>query len=770
MATVSVTQTTNSVSVTQTTDSVSLSTPGVSSEQIQDIIGAMLSSNTETGIAVTYEDSDATLDFVLAAAQTTITSLLATDIKIGEDDQTKIDFETADEIHFYAANAEQVYVADGIFGPQTDSDVDLGSTSVRWKDAFVDSLNVGGAVTAASVSLSGAIAVTGDADINGSVDIDGILEADAITVDGIALNEYIADTVGAMVGSNTETGIAVTYEDGDNTLDFVLAAAQSTVTSLGTLTALTVDNVAIDGTTIGHTSDTDLMTLSSGVLTVAGEVDATSLDISGNADIDGTTNLDAVDIDGNVQLDGTLTVGVDDTGYDVKFFGATSGAYLLWDESDNSLETVGDATINVVKDKLLIGGVAVTTTAGELNVLDGVTAGTVSASLGVVVDSNKDIASFRNVTLTGELDAATLDISGNADIDGTLEADAYTVNGTALNEYIADTVGAMVGGNTETGITVTYEDGDNTLDFVVNAAQAGITSILSTDLKIGEDDQTKIDFETADEIHFYAANAEQVYVADGVFGPQTDSDVDLGSSSVRWKDAYVDSLTSTGNLSIGGNLTVNGTTTTVNSTTVTVDDVILTLGGDSAPGSDDNKDRGIEFRYHTGSAAKVGFFGWDDSASAFTFVPDASNSSEVFSGSVGKVVFGEVVGDSLDISGNADIDGTLEADAYTVDGTALNEYIADTVGAMVGSNTETGITVSYDDSDNTLDFVLATAQSTVTSLGTLTALTVDNVAIDGATIGHTGDTDLMTLSSGVLTVAGEVDATSLDISGDADID
>ena len=95
-----------------------------------------------------------------------------------------------------------------------------------------------------------------------------------------------------------------------------------------------------------------------------------------------------------------------------------------------------------------------------------VTAGTVTASKSVVVDSNKDIGSFRNVTLTGELDAATLDISGDADIDGTLEADAITVDGTALNEYIADTVGGMVTSNTETGIAVTYEDGDNTVDFV----------------------------------------------------------------------------------------------------------------------------------------------------------------------------------------------------------------------------------------------------------------------------------------------------------------
>ena len=63
-----------------------------------------------------------------------------------------------------------------------------------------------------------------------------------------------------------------------------------------------------------------------GAATFNNKVVATELDISGNADIDGTTNLDAVDIDGAVQIDNTVTVGVDDTGYDVKFFGATSGS------------------------------------------------------------------------------------------------------------------------------------------------------------------------------------------------------------------------------------------------------------------------------------------------------------------------------------------------------------------------------------------------------------------------------------------------------------
>jgi len=101
-----------------------------------------------------------------------------------------------------------------------------------------------------------------------------------------------------------------------------------------------------------------------------------NLDVNGTADINGTTNLDGVDIDGSVQLDGSLTVGVDDTGHDVKLFGATKDAYLLWDESDNSLKTAGAATINVTKDKLKIGGIAVTTTAAELNKLDDVTSST----------------------------------------------------------------------------------------------------------------------------------------------------------------------------------------------------------------------------------------------------------------------------------------------------------------------------------------------------------------------------------------------------------
>ena len=81
-----------------------------------------------------------------------------------------------------------------------------------------------------------------------------------------------------------------------------------------------------------------------------------------------------LDINTTVQVDGTFTVGVDDTGYDVKFFGATASAYMLWDESADDLILAGAAGLVVPEGQLTLGSTAVTSTAAELNILDGVTA------------------------------------------------------------------------------------------------------------------------------------------------------------------------------------------------------------------------------------------------------------------------------------------------------------------------------------------------------------------------------------------------------------
>ena len=123
----------------------------------------------------------------------------------------------------------------------------------------------------------------------------------------------------------------------------------------------------------------------------------------------------------------------------------------------------------------------------------------------------------------------------------------------------------------------------------------------------------------------YNSNTAQFSLASDVIGSSLTS---VGTLS---------SLTVSGNVSISGNLVVTGSTTTVTSTTIAITDPVFTLGGNTAPTVDDNKDRGIEFRWHNGSAAKVGFFGYDDSTGKFTFIPDATNSSEVFSGTKGEL-------------------------------------------------------------------------------------------------------------------------------------
>ena len=108
----------------------------------------------------------------------------------------------------------------------------------------------------------------------------------------------------------------------------------------------------------------------------------------------------------------------------------------------------GDSTAVVTDLTGVLGGFA------DLDV----TAGTVSASKAVVVDANKDITGFRNVTLTGELDAATLDISGDADIDGTLETDALSINSTAVTSTAAEL--NILDGVTATTAELNIMDGD----------------------------------------------------------------------------------------------------------------------------------------------------------------------------------------------------------------------------------------------------------------------------------------------------------------------
>jgi hypothetical protein len=127
--------------------------------------------------------------------------------------------------------------------------------------------------------------------------------------------------------------------------------------------------------------------------------------------------------------------------------------------------------------------------------------------------------------------------------------------------------------------------------------------------------------------------------------PNTTAMLGIGSSNAILVSngtipSWSTSPTIGGNVTIVGNLTVQGTTTAVDSTVTNVSDPIITIGGGvngAAPGTNDGKDRGIAFQWHNGSAAKLGFFGYKNGSGKFTFVPDATITSEIVTGTKGAV-------------------------------------------------------------------------------------------------------------------------------------
>jgi len=260
---------------------------------------------------------------------------------------------------------------------------------------------------------------------------------------------------------------------------------------------------------------------------------------------------------------------------------------------------------------------------------------------------NGAITGATNITLSGELDAATLDISGDADIDGTLEADAITINGATLAETISDTVGDMVSSNTETGITVSYQDGDNTLDFALGAAQTTMTSILNSSLVVGYgSSDANIDFSTDNAIIFDIDGTQQIKLQDGALVPITDNDIDLGTNSLEFKDAYFDGTVEADAITVGGtNVVTAGADTSLTS----LYNTSLALGyGASHANIDFGTDNNIIFDIDGTGQIKL-----QDGA----LLPVSDDDVDLGS-------------NSLQFK-NAYFDGTLEADAITIGGTAV---------------------------------------------------------------------------------------------------
>jgi len=230
---------------------------------------------------------------------------------------------------------------------------------------------------------------------------------------------YVLPTADGSAGTQLTT-------DGSGTLSW--SAATLSLTNDG-------NNRIVTGTGSGGVNAEANLNFDGSTLAVTG---ATT--ISTNLDVDGTTNLDAVDIDGAVQLDATLTIGANDQGYDIIIYGDTASANLTWDTSVDDLIFNGAARAVIPDGQLVLGSTAVTSTAAELNLLDGVS-GLVQADL------TKLAAVDATATELNLIDGdATVGTTAVADGDGIVTNDGGTMRQTTVQTfatYFASEITAM---------------------------------------------------------------------------------------------------------------------------------------------------------------------------------------------------------------------------------------------------------------------------------------------------------------------------------------
>ena len=129
--------------------------------------------------------------------------------------------------------------------------------------------------------------------------------------------------------------------------------------------------------------------------------------------------------------------------------------------------------------------------------------------------------------------------------------------------------------------------------------------------------------------------------------------INIGNDDIN-QDINIGTI-GTGTITIGGSSATVTLAGTIHTSDITeTQDPLFIIGGtgdvNADPVSDDNKDRGILFKYHNGTFAKKGFFGFDDSTSEFIFVPDATNTNEVISGDKGTISSGNLKTDSLTLT------------------------------------------------------------------------------------------------------------------------
>jgi len=321
--------------------------------------------------------------------------------------------------------------------------------------------------------------------------------------------------------------------------------------------------------------------------------------------------------------------------------------------------------------------------AGELTVLDSITAGTVAASKAVVVDSNKDISGFRNVTITGNI---VIPNAGNIGSASDTDAIAIASDGVVtMNQIPVFSAGINVSGGTIVGTLANTS--------VTNAMLAG--SIANA--KLSNSSITVAD----------GSSTTAISLGGTITFSGTSNEVAVGESSGTITVGLPDDVT------IAGDLTVNGDTTTVNTATLSVEDPLIKLANGN--NSSDSLD--------------VGFYG----------LYDTSGSQDLFAG---------LFRDAND-SGKFKLFKDLQAEPTTTVNTSGTGYAVATLVANIEGNITGDVTGN---TSGTAATVTTAAQTNITSLGTLTTLTVDSIIINGTNIGHTSDTDAIAIAAdGVVT-------------------
>ena len=358
--------------------------------------------------------------------------------------------------------------------------------------------------------------------------------------------------------------------------------------------------------------------------------------------------------------------------------GTTTANSALITDGNSHVSALNTAALKIAATGALGSAVSIDTILDEDNMAsDDANALATQQSIKAYVDAqvtaqDLDFQGDSGGALSIDLDSEVLDIAGGVGLTTAGSGNTLTVNldntavtpgsygsQTAIPTFTVDQQGRLTAAGTvtvATTLTIAADSGSNdtvnllsdTLTFEGTANEVN-TIVSDNKIKIGLPDDVTV--------------GSDLTVTDNL---TVNGNVTLGN-------ATSDTVTTAGNVTVGGNLVVNGTQTTLNSTTVTVDDPIFVVGGDTAPSSDDNLDRGIEFRWHDGSNPKLGFFGFDDSTGRFTFIPDATDTSGVLSGAKGNLDINGAYIDNIQVG----ITGTNEID------TASGNLTLDSAGGTV---------------------------------------------------------------------------------------